>query len=180
MYLRIKKSDFYIGSFLSVIINQNIKAKLIENGVTGKAYKISNEENSKTKNIFLKYKSSPSGYNNYWNINFTKNDIEILEKYTDKSDTLLCIVLTDENLDGENTEFLILTMEELQECIDFEDEDYRRLSIQKIQDSKDLRIYGSIRQQKLLGADNRMRIDRNRILYLLEDEEKNKDIWNLD
>lgn len=181
MYLRIRKTDFYFGAFLSVIINHGIEPKFIESGVTGKTYRISNKENKISRNIFLKYRTSPMGYNDYWNINFTKNDIDMMKKHSLENNTCLVgLILTDNNLDGDNTEFLIVTIEELKECIDFESEDKRRLSIQKVSDSQDLRIYGSIREAKSYGADNRIRINRNRILFLLEDENQNSDIWNLD
>ncbi len=179
MYLRIKKTDYYYGVFLSLIINQGLNAEYLESGVTGNVYSIANVEKDKVKNILVKYKISPSSYKDYWNIYFTPNDLSILRRYSQEGEEcLVCLVLTDKYSNIENTEILILKLEELRECIDFEVEDMRRLSIQNVYDSDDLSIYGSIRESSILGADNKMKINRNRIYYLFEED--NDEVWNLE
>ena len=156
MYIRVNKSDYYYGAFLSKVLDNDCTPALVIKDSNRGVYKIFTDNGEHI--IYMKYVNNKED-DMLWNFAFTKENLEEIKGYIkDTTKIMFGFICSYENL--LDTELGLCTSQEFEKCVDLDcnNEDYQRVSILKIPNSPYLRLYGS----RLDRKDN-IEIERDRI-----------------
>lgn len=156
MDIRVNKSDYYYGAFLSKILDNGCTPALLTNDANRGVYKITTDSGEYI--IYMKYLTNHQD-DLLWNFSFTKDNLEEIKEYVEKDEKLMFgFICSYESLLF--TELGLCDLDEFKRCVDLDckNEDYKRLSILKVPYSPYLRFYGSE-----LDREDSLEIERTRI-----------------
>lgn len=156
MDIRVNKSDYYYGAFLSKILDNGCTPTLLTHDANRGVYKITTDKDEYI--IYMKYLTNHQD-DLLWNFSFTKDNLEEIKEYAQGEEKLMfAFICSYESLLF--TELGLCDFEELKRCIelDCKEGEYKRVSILKVPYSPYLRLYGSE-----LDREESIEIERSRI-----------------
>lgn len=116
---RLKEADFYYGSIISMLLNNEICPVLVEGGADRQVYEFTTNEGDFK--LFLKYRSEPiqtkaEGYQS-WQFGFSADDIAELRRYISENKHLSVGLVCGMNTLS-NSEYAVLHKEEIGQLLD--------------------------------------------------------------
>lgn len=159
MYVRVNKSDYYYGAFLSKVLDSGSTTALVTKDGNRGVYRISTDNGEYI--IYMKYLTNQQD-DLLWNFSFTKDNFDEIKEYMKADEKLMFgFICSYESLLF--TELGLCDLEEFEACVDFEcrAEDYQRMSVLKVPYSPYLRLYGT-----KLDREDSIEIERDRVTKL--------------
>lgn len=167
----IRKSDYYYGAFLSVIMNNGITPMLIENNESRRIFFIATD--SSDFEVFTKYSSTahPSHKDAIlrWNFTFTKRDKNELKRLAEEGQNPQIVLICSTGIANDaQSEIAVLDISEINQCIDL-NRSYKGnsiITIKRIKNKKKLYVYGTARSEFINQKPNHIEVDKNRTDFL--------------
>lgn len=167
--MELKKADLYYGSLLSLLVNNGLTPAILEQGEKRNIYKVST--NKGDYKIFSKYRvlSKENSESLNWQFSFSEAEIEEIRKLEEEKEKLILgFVCINDFQERFKSELALLYPGELKEClyIDEEYEGSQRLNIKYKKGNRGLNAYGIKRADYLNEQNNKIRVERDRLIKL--------------
>ncbi len=142
----IRKSDFYYGSLLSVLINKQKEPFLIASEGERRIYLLGKNNNGSK--VFVKYVSKPTKRKNdiktTWNFNFGKKEIAEIKKMRELNENTQFALICADSDNWNDSEIAILGLSDILKCLDIDyDRENFRVAIQLKKRSRNFEVYGT-------------------------------------
>ncbi|SFP36910.1 hypothetical protein [Salibacterium halotolerans] len=155
----IRKADFYYGSLLSVLVNNEVAPAIVHpSDDPRRIYSVTT--NNGDFEIYSKYVTEPGdrqkNNSKLWNFNFSKEEVQSINQYKSEDKTVLFALLCGQHHKLQDSEIAVLTLEQAKDCLDSAYlRENHRIAVKTEHNKPDLRVYGTGRSDE-----NRIRIKR--------------------